>query len=430
MKYLLLDFVRTELFIYLLLNNRLAIIYIASMSDGQSAPAATRAVPATTLNRGGNDVTTLADSAMRESSMDLEVDTPIEGLTATVNAGRPRRNLDRLDLEPSPLRSSWSDAVREATAIDINIAGFRIYFRLGALLIALFGLSFLYLIIQAKQITPVDTQRFELLSKLELKKNLGNAISNVTTEPLEAQLMPVDKMSTTQGRILFILAWCATISSTIDLLLGSLYYLWASCLVWQDNKRRRLLRRGGILECSDDPDNVLPFSSDLPPRPEVLMSRRPHAWRSPSFMLNRLAFDIASIYYLCTEATIAVCILIIGANSLVLASVRIPKLSSIIQIYHSIDEALVQAIDWITQDVSIVRDRLSVHEIGVGAPLPGYDINAPPDIAIPLRSALARGEMERSESAGEELARREMEGSELAGSELAGLELRARIREL
>ena len=193
------------------------------MSDGQSAPAATRAVPATTLNRGGNNVTALADSAMRESIMDPDVDTSIERSTAAVNAGRPIRNLDRLDLEPSPLRSSWSDAVREATAIDINIAGFRIYFRLGALLIALLCLSFLYLIIQAKQITPVDTQRPELLSELELKKKLSNAISNVTTEPLEAQLIPVDKMSTTKGRILFILAWCATIYSTLDLLFGGLY---------------------------------------------------------------------------------------------------------------------------------------------------------------------------------------------------------------
>ena len=183
-------------------------LYAASMSENHSAPAASSSTTATTPNRGRTNATNHAESALRESSLIADADASTDRLTTTGNARLPRRYQDMPDLELAPERSSWPDTIREATAIDINIAGFRINFRVGVLLIVLLCLGFLYLIIQAK--TAIHPQRIGLLSEHELKDNLSRAISNVTTESLESKTMLFEKMSTTEGRILLILAWCAT----------------------------------------------------------------------------------------------------------------------------------------------------------------------------------------------------------------------------
>ena len=106
------------------------------------------------------------------------------------------------------------------------------------------------------------------------------------------------------------------------------------------------------------------------------MSPYLHPWRrSPSALLSRLAFGVASIYYLCTEATIAVCILIIGADSLVIMSVRFQDNFMIIRIYHSVDKALLQTIEWIPQGVSAIRRRLLLRWVAEATPpLEQYDV--------------------------------------------------------
>ena len=248
-----------------------------------------------------------------------------------------------------PLRSSWPDAFREATAIDINIAGFRIYLRVGLLLFVLLGLSLLYLILQTKQPTSVDPKPPAFFPELDPKEVSGNALHNATMAFTEEILEKVNAASAHHTKIIFVrrtlfyVAWATTISTILDLLpiaslvVGFYYLVTLTC--------KRLLRRRSRqagTEWNDDPDDVLPDTSTR----WTTIGHRFRIWRSPSLLLTRLVVDITSVYYLCTEATIPGCILIIVGNTFTLASLRIPNIK---KTYRLIDETLAQAVEWIAE---------------------------------------------------------------------------------
>ena len=301
-----------------------------------SAPTATGTTITASPNRGGNDasqVTPLSESPLQESGLIAETST--EGITPTSN----RRGA---------LRSSWPDAFREATAIDINIAGFRIYFRVGLLLIVLLGLSFLYLILQTKQPTSVDPKPPAFFPELDPKEGPGNAFHNATMAFTEEILEKVNAASAHHTKIVFVrrtlfyVAWATTTTSTIlDLLPIAILVVGFCDLVTQTCKRllRRRTRQAGT-EWNDDPDDVLPDTSTR--RTSHLF----RTWHSPSLLLTRLVVDITSVYYLCTEATIPGCILIIVGNTFTLASLRIPNIK---KTYRLIDATLAQAVEWIAE---------------------------------------------------------------------------------
>ena len=193
--------------------------------------------------------------ALQESGLIAE--TSIEGITPTSN----RRGA---------LRSSWPDAFREATAIDINIACFRIYLRVGPLLFVLRGLGFLYLILQTKQPTPVDPKPPAFFPELEHKESSGNALHNAKMAITEEMLEKVNAASAHHNKIVFVrrtlfyVAWATTISTILDLLplailvVGFCYPVTLTC--------KRLLRRRSRqagTEWNDDPDDVLPDTSTL-----------------------------------------------------------------------------------------------------------------------------------------------------------------------
>ena len=103
------------------------------------------------------------------------------------------------DAEPSTNRVThtgkardplWYDTFREATAIDVNIAGFHTSFELGFLLDLLLGLSFLQSILPRRQPTPVDTYPPEFFPEPEPepKESSSHAIGNATTKHLEEDM--------------------------------------------------------------------------------------------------------------------------------------------------------------------------------------------------------------------------------------------------
>ena len=175
-----------------------------------------------------------------------------------------------------PSRSSWPDAFREATAIDINIAGFRVDFRVGLLLIVLLGLSFLYLILQAKQPASGDTQSPNFLQELEPNKSLSSA-GNVTKDylevPEETNATPAHQVrNSTVGKALFYMAWAAAINIVLDLLSIVLDLLPIKSLIdgfynLITQLRKRILRRRlgqPAVEYNNDPDSALLDTSISP----------------------------------------------------------------------------------------------------------------------------------------------------------------------